>query len=90
MAFELYRLVGLAFEVYTWLLIIRILLTWFPVDPYNPLVQFIARVTDPFLNLFRGLLPPLGAVDISPILAFFALRLLRTLVMSILRQVLFF
>lgn len=90
MAFELYRLVGLAFEVYTWLLIIRILLTWFPVDPYNPLVQFIARVTDPFLNLFRGLLPPLGAVDLSPILAFFALRLLRTLVMSILRQVLFF
>jgi len=90
LAFELYRLVGLAFEVYTWLLIIRILLTWFPVDPYNPLVQFIARVTDPFLNLFRGLLPPLGAVDISPILAFFALRLLRTLVMSILRQVLFF
>lgn len=90
MAFELYRLVGLAFEVYTWLLIIRILLTWFPVDPYNPLVQFIARVTDPFLNLFRGLLPPLGAVDISPILAFFALRLLRTLLMSILRQVLFF
>ena len=90
MAFELYRLVGLAFEVYTWLLIIRILLTWFPVDPHNPLVQFIARVTDPFLNLFRGLLPPLGAVDISPILAFFALRLLRTLVMSILRQVLFF
>lgn len=90
MAFELYRLVGLAFEVYTWLLIIRILLTWFPVDPYNPLVQFIARVTDPFLNLFRGLLPLLGAVDISPILAFFALRLLRTLVMSILRQVLFF
>ncbi|REJ32689.1 MAG: hypothetical protein DIU83_08095 [Bacillota bacterium] len=86
----MYRLVGLAFEVYTWLLIIRILLTWFPVDPYNPLVQFIARVTDPFLNLFRGLLPPLGAVDISPILAFFALRLLRTLVMSILRQVLFF
>ena len=53
-------------------------------------MQFIARVTDPFLNLFRGLLPPLGAVDISPILAFFALRLLRTLVMSILRQVLFF
>ena len=56
----LLQLISLAFEVYTWLLLARILLSWFPVDPYNPLVRFIARVTDPFLNIFRGLVPPVG------------------------------
>lgn len=90
MSIALIRLVGTAFEVYSWLLIARILMTWFPVDPYNPLVRFIGRVTDPFLNLFRGLLPPLGMIDISPILAFFALRLLRTLVVRVLWQVMMF
>ncbi len=84
----LLQLISLAFEVYTWLLLARILLSWFPVDPYNPLVRFIARVTDPFLNIFRGLVPPVGGVlDISPILAFFALRILRSLVMGVLWQV---
>lgn len=88
MSFALIQLIGLAFEVYTWLLLARILLTWFPVDPYNPLVRFIAQVTDPFLNIFRGLLPPVGGVlDISPILAFFALRVLRSLVIGVLWQV---
>lgn len=87
MGIALVRLVSLAFEVYTWLLVARILLTWFPVDPYNPLVRFIARVTDPFLNLFRGLLPPVGMVDISPILAFLALRILRGVVLQVLWQV---
>jgi len=90
LTFALIRLIALAFDVYTWLLIVRILMTWFPIDPYNPLVRFIARVTDPFLNLFRGLLPPMGGLDLSPILAFFALRLLRTLVFTVLRQVIFF
>lgn len=89
MGFALYRLVGLAFEVYSWLLLARILLTWFPVDPYNPLVRWIARVTDPFLNLFRGLLPPVGMVDFSPVLAFVALRLLRSVVLQVLRLVIF-
>lgn len=84
----LLQLISLAFEVYTWLLLARILLSWFPVDPYNPLVRFIARVTDPFLNIFRRLVPPVGGVlDISPILAFFALRILRSLVMGVLWQV---
>lgn len=88
MGFAFVRLISTAFEVYSWLLLARILLTWFPVDPYNPAVRFIARVTDPFLNIFRGLLPPLGgAIDLSPILAFFALRLVRSLVVGVLWQV---
>ena len=85
----LIRLVDTLFEVYSWLLIIRILLTWFPVDPYNPVVRFIARVTDPFLRLFRGILPPIGMLDLSPILAFIVLNLLRRLVVEVLWAIAF-
>ncbi len=85
----LIRLVDMLFQVYSWLLIIRILLSWFPVDPYNPAVQFIARVTEPFLRVFRGILPPFGALDLSPILAFFVLNLARRLVINVLWALLF-
>jgi len=85
----LIRLVNTLFEVYSWLLLIRILLTWFPVDLYNPAVRFIARVTDPFLRLFRGILPPIGMLDLSPILAFIVLNLLRRLVVEVLWAIAF-
>lgn len=87
--FALIRLVNTAFDVYSWLLIARILLTWLPVDPYNPAVRFIARVTEPYLRLFRGLLPPLGALDLSPIVAFIVLGLIRRLVVNLLWALIF-
>ncbi|MBO8142356.1 MAG: YggT family protein [Firmicutes bacterium] len=77
------RLVNSLFDVYTWLVLARVLLSWIPVDPYNPAVRFIARVTEPYLRFFRGLLPPVGALDLSPIVALFVLRLIRRLVLDI-------
>ncbi|HLT58368.1 MAG: YggT family protein [Limnochordales bacterium] len=80
----LIRLVNTLFDVYSWLLIARILLSWLPVDPYNPAVRFIARVTEPYLRLFRGLLPPVGALDLSPIIALLVLNLARRLAINLL------
>lgn len=77
--------VDVAFQVYTWLLIIRILLSWVRHNPYQPIIRFIYEVTEPFLGLFRRLVPPFGPMDLSPIVAFFVLQLLRQLVYSILR-----
>ncbi|MEH2208839.1 MAG: YggT family protein [Nostoc sp.] len=69
---------------YSYLLIIRVLLTWFPtINWYNQPFAALAQITDPYLNLFRSIIPPLGGMDFSPILAFLALNLagefLRTL-----------
>ena len=50
------------------------LLTWFP-NPPQAIVGPLSTVVDPYLNLFRGLLPPLGQIDLSPILAFVVLDL---------------
>ncbi|MEH1943220.1 MAG: YggT family protein [Nostoc sp.] len=69
---------------YSYLLIIRVLLTWFPtIDWYNQPFAALGQITDPYLNLFRSIIPPLGGMDFSPILAFLVLNLagelLRTL-----------
>ncbi|TVQ22661.1 MAG: YggT family protein [Leptolyngbya sp. DLM2.Bin15] len=68
---------------YTALLFIRILLTWFPtIDWSNPLLSALQQITDPFLNIFRSFIPPLGMIDISPMLAILALQLVRGLFIS--------
>ncbi|KAG7366783.1 YGGT family protein [Nitzschia inconspicua] len=54
----------------------RILLSWFPQAQGVALLQPVYAITDPYLNLFRGLIPPIFGLDLSPILAFFLLNVL--------------
>ncbi len=71
-------------SIYTVLLIIRILLSWFPnVDWLNPPFSVLSQLTDPYLNVFRSIIPPLGGIDLSPILAFLLLSFLRQGIMAI-------
>ena len=65
------------FNVYTFLLIANVFLSWFPNFDGYAIVRFIRTVTDPYLALFRRFIPPLGPVDLSPIAAFFVLRILE-------------
>lgn len=72
--------------IYTILILIRILLTWVPRMPYNPvlnsIIRFVEDVTDPYLAIFRRFIPPLGMIDISPIVAILALGLVGNLVVA--------
>ncbi len=78
--------VHLLFATYTLLIFIRIVLSWIPSwYSYKP-VQFVAFCTDPYLQLFRRIIPPLGGIlDLSPLLAFFVLRLSEIFLLSLLR-----
>jgi YggT family protein len=77
--------------IYTILILIRILLTWVPSLPENAalrsVVGFVEDVTEPYLRLWRRIIPPLrggfGLIDISPIVALLALWLVGTLVASL-------
>jgi YggT family protein len=70
-------------SIYTVILIVRVLLSWFPnLDWSNPLLATVSSITDPYLNLFRGLIPPLGGLDLSAILAFIALNLVQNLMLQ--------
>ena len=71
--------------IYSYLLIISVLLTWFPnLDRTNPIISNLYAITDPYLNLFRGIIPPIGGtIDISPILAFLLLNVVESLIGSL-------
>jgi YggT family protein len=64
--------------IYSGLLIIRILLTWFPnVDWYKQPFAALSQITDPYLNIFRSIIPPMGGIDFSSILAILLLQFVQ-------------
>jgi YggT family protein len=71
-------------EILKWLVIARALMSWF-VSPHSthPMAEFLRRITDPILRPLSEMLPPLGGIDLSPILAFFAIHLFQTLIVRI-------
>ena len=81
---SLIRLIELAISVYTFLIIARVLLSWVPHDPANPVVGLLYRLTEPVMAPVRNLLPQMGGIDFSPIAVIFGLQLLKNLVVSLL------
>jgi YggT family protein len=86
---EIADYVSALFLVYLILIFARILLSWIPRIPYNvylrAVVTFIEETTNPYLNLFRRVLPPIGPLDISPILAIFLLLIAQAVVVGLIR-----
>ena len=78
--------ISLLFYFYYILLIIRIFLTWIPSIRWEKQpFAWMRSVTDPFLNIFRGIIPPIGGVlDISPILAIVLLQIMQGLIVGLL------
>lgn len=77
-------LFNMIFNILYFLLVVRIILSWFAVSPYNEIVQILYRITDPILAPFRRLPLRMGMIDFSPILAFMALWFLRSFVVGVL------
>ncbi|KHE73037.1 YggT family protein [Halobacillus sp. BBL2006] len=73
MAF-LFNILMTVMQVYSWILIIYILLSWFPGARESSFGEILGRLAEPFLEPFRRIIPPLGMIDISPIVAILVLR----------------
>ena len=65
------------FEILNLLLVTRILLSWIPHNRYHPILNFIYETTEPILKPFRNMFNPIQGIDLSPIIVFFLLRLIR-------------
>ena len=61
----------------------RALTSWIQVDPFNPLMQLLYRVTEPVLRPLRGLLPVWREMDISPVVALVIIQLAEALLVRI-------
>lgn len=83
------RLIDLFFTVYMILIFIRIVGSWLPEFQASRAMQFVAFYTDPYLNLFRRIIPPLGMIDFSPVIAVLCLGFIeqgvKFLAMTLLR-----
>ncbi|NOZ64224.1 MAG: YggT family protein [Caldiserica bacterium] len=62
-----------AVNIYMWMIIIRALISWVNPDPYNPIVLFLRRSTDPVLEPLRRKIPSFGGIDFTPVIAIFIL-----------------
>jgi YggT family protein len=65
---------------YTWVVIIRAVITWVSPDPHNPIVRILYQLTEPVLRPIRKLVPPykLGGLDLSPLILILLIQLVRS------------
>lgn len=86
--------VSALFLVYIVLIFINVLISWVPRMPYNRwlrgFLDFVTETTNPYLNLFRRILPPVGgggfALDLSPIIGVILLFVLQGLVVGLIQR----
>ncbi len=76
---SIHRLILAVLEVYTWLIIIRVILSFVNPSPRNEILQMVVRVTEPLLAPLRNLIPMRG-LDFSPLLAYLLIRLVMNLI----------
>ena len=87
-AFLLIQSVSLLVDLYGFLLILYILSGWIPQLRHSMVGQILAQLSEPYLRLFRGIIPLLSGIDFSPILAFIVLRLVQVILSQALWAVL--
>ena len=86
----LITVISLGLQLYEFLILIRVLLTWISTDPYSPVirhpvVQILFQITEPVLQPLRRVIPPIGGtLDISPVIALILLEILRRVLISLL------
>ncbi len=88
MGLFLYRFFDILFTVLSFAIIIRVLLTWIPNLNWNsPLPNLLRQITDPILEPARRIIPPLGGIDLSPLIVLLLLDfVLRPLVLGLLQR----
>ncbi|HUL12970.1 MAG TPA: YggT family protein [Methylococcaceae bacterium] len=85
-AWSLAQLVELLFNIYLFSIIIGAILSWFGSMAYNPVASLLYSLTEPVLRVFRRVLPPMGGIDLSPLIALIAIQLGKMIILPPLQQ----
>ena len=70
-------LLARAIQVYEMILVIYVLMSWIPPLTTTAVYEFLRDLSEPFLRLFRRWIPPLGMIDLTPVIAIFVLEIVR-------------
>jgi YggT family protein len=79
-----YNLINWGFQILNIAVFARVLLSWVRVDPYHPAVRVLYQITDPILEPLRRIIPPIGMIDVTPMVAMVVLEIVRSVLMSLL------
>lgn len=71
------NIIRILFEVYSWLIIAYILMSWLPNMRESKIGEVLGKIVEPYLSPFRKFIPSIGMIDISPIVALFALMFIE-------------
>lgn len=74
---QLYTLIYYGLEIYSFALIVYIFMSWFPGARESAIGRFLTSICEPFLEPFRKIIPAIGMIDLSPLVAIFVLFLAR-------------
>ena len=69
-----------------WLILIRVLMSWVSPDPYNPLVRALYQITDPILAPAQRLIPPIGGLDLSPLVVLLGIQFVKIFLVQSLQE----
>ncbi len=73
-------------QVYIFIVIGRVVISWVNADPYNPVVRFLVQATEPVLYKIRSKLPSMGGFDLSPMILILAVIFIQSFVVTTLKQ----
>ena len=84
MIFLLFQVIDMVFNILQIIIIVRVVLSWISHNPSNQFIQIIYQVSEPILKPIREILPITGmGFDLSPVVAFFLLGLLKKILLSV-------
>ncbi|MGC6587369.1 YggT family protein [Paenibacillus sp. JZ16] len=85
MTYEIYSIVGTLFQIYFYMILVYVLMSWLPNVRESFIGELLGKLVEPYLAPFRRFIPPImGMIDISPIVALFVLQLAQRGVYAIL------
>ncbi len=80
------QIINMVLNIYMWIVIIAALISWVNPDPYNPIVRFLYRATEPVFQRVRRFIPPMGGIDLSPLVVLLAIYFLQYFLVTTLLQ----
>lgn len=80
------QLLELLYNIYFYSILISVALSWFAPRGYNPAVEILYALTEPVLRIFRSIIPPMGGLDVSPLLALVGLQFAKMAIQPPLQQ----
>ncbi|HDN79815.1 MAG: YggT family protein [Chloroflexi bacterium] len=79
-----YKIVKLFFDLLSLAILARVFLSWFNLSPYHPIMSFLIQITEPVLAPLRRVIPPIGMIDITPVVAIILLQMMEGIILAIL------